>query len=258
MSKNTQKRRKEVKAMRDALGRQGIELDTSNLGENTVEAPNNLSGIKRATVVVQESAGFEDMPLEDGWQVGFDVHYNGVGFQRQENGCVTSQEGSSGFSSDTPSDGESEESSSASAEGVILHGYKRIGQQGPDFYVSRDFTARPVKIKNVESEDGKVELSTTKRFPVKLQQKKNSAGYQQVDLDESKEQVQEPLLEPCSSCLWNRTLFIAPKEEVLEETEKMEIDEIKKTMKALSFLPPPGWEHIDDSKLLGLLENLKK
>ncbi|CAI5452407.1 unnamed protein product [Caenorhabditis angaria] len=259
--------KRDLKSLKDVLGRQGLTMDdlsSQNVSETGIES-------------VQSFTFNSETSLEDGWYVGYNVHYNGVGMS---NGCVNSESEeeeeiaeavqeavggeSSGFSSDPPSEDEARKSDSEESgeDGQLLYTY------GDCIHSTKELT--PVSI-TLHSSEGvkqvfeKLEVSGTKRIHITTprnvldsEKPTTSNGYQAINVGQG---GSEQMNSHNSGLSHNFVIKLdeSPTEKNIPNFDSILLDDeklsqISKAMTNFTLPTPPGWENVDDSKLLDFIK----
>uniref|UniRef100_A0A1I7T6B2 Anaphase-promoting complex subunit 13 n=1 Tax=Caenorhabditis tropicalis TaxID=1561998 RepID=A0A1I7T6B2_9PELO len=276
--------RKELKTLKNTLGKQGITMEEHAQAQN----------LPRPLEVLQvDCFSFEPAePHPHGWYVGFGVEYNGVGISEGGPASSTSSEAdeipaenrefdddeSSGFDSDPPSSEEeaggdelmNRRSSDDSDKGQLLYG---VDEQ---FYVDKSLTARNVTVHDADMTRTFVtnDLVTTNRFEVAKTSEPDDEihhGYQMISDDAApcvishSDDLDDPPAENTSSGLWCNFVVSLKDLKTPEKPQKLEIPEeklktipldseklaqISAAMANFQLPTPPGWEGVSDSKIL--------
>uniref|UniRef100_A0A8R1DLQ1 Uncharacterized protein n=1 Tax=Caenorhabditis japonica TaxID=281687 RepID=A0A8R1DLQ1_CAEJA len=284
---NSHLTRKELKTLKNALGKQGLSLKDHENAQESAE-PCKILNI--------DCFSLEKSEIEGDWYVGFGVEYNGVGVSAAQESSTSDEEEegshpeqnqqvseeSSGFSSNSQSDDESDpgefsaqnhsDSDDFNEKGQLLYGVEEAESGEPVFFVDRQLCGQESVFVDGESfKTGK--LVTTARFPVsKIQaHAEKHHGYELIAADNVPQVVShsdDEAENSSSSGLWCNFVISPPdlEESVWKAPKRVEIPEhntivlnsekcaqIEAAMSGFQLPTPPGWEGISDEKILDFI-----
>ncbi|CAB3396605.1 unnamed protein product [Caenorhabditis bovis] len=285
MAKNLNKR--DLKVLKDSLGKQGWNMDDVKEADSQIQA-GGIGVVRINSYILKNSVEYNEKLHEDGWYVGYEVELNGVGR------CSASEEdnasdhvmdnGSSGFSSDTSSEDDKKSQQLTNSDENIENSQILYGC-GTNVFFSKEFVPSDISLITSDGvtkfeklpikETCRVKPLNSKPQPDSYNSSKN--GYQMIkSVSEEQNDEEEAVLNDSfseSSCgsLWTNFIIFnenlksekQQKPTFLIEKEKfnsipLDEDKLSQISSALAnfTLPtPPGWEEIDDKKLIDFVKS---